>query len=118
MGRDIIVSETIAQLGGKGPTGALVYMGTKHIVVGKDYIGLSVNGKPGYKWMLKITLDWSDTYIVELLATRGNKTETLASEQDVYCDELQTVVEQMYDNAISEHNGGVIPHVGTVKKAA
>jgi hypothetical protein len=114
MGRDIILQETIAQLGGTGLRGALVYIGTRQIIKGKDYIGLLVNGKPGYKWMIKITLDFSDTYIVELLATRGDKTEQLARQENVYCDELQGVVEQMYDNGIKQHNEGVIPNVGIV----
>lgn len=118
MGKDIILSEMIAQLGGKGLTGALAYMGTKQIIVGRDYLGLYVNGKPGHKWMIKITLDFSDTYIVELFSTREHTTEKLASREDVYCDELQEVVEQMYDNAIREHNKGVIPGVGNIGKEA
>ena len=114
MGRDIIASQTIAQLGGKGLTGALVYMGTKKIIVGKDYIGLHVNGKRGEHWAVKITLDWSDTYTVELLAYKGKKMQVLASRSDVYCDELQKVVEDMYDNGIKEHNQGIIPNVGKI----
>ncbi|HVB24078.1 MAG TPA: hypothetical protein VNG51_19225 [Ktedonobacteraceae bacterium] len=113
---EIDLHETINQLGGGGLRGALVYIGTKHIIKGKDYVGLIVNGKLGYRWMIKITLDFSDTYIVELLATRGDKTEQLARQENVYCDELQGVVEQMYDGAIKEHNKSVIPGVGIIGK--
>lgn len=113
---EIDLQETINQLGGTGLHGALVYIGTKHIIKGKDYVGLMVNGKPGYRWMIKITLDFSDTYIVELLASRGDKTEQLAHRDWVYCDELKRVVEQMYDGAIKKHNGGIIPNVGIIKE--
>lgn len=106
---EIDLHETIAQLGGSGLTGALVYIGTRQIIKGKDYVGLVVNGKPGYKWIVKITLHPSDTYIVELLAFRGKGVKQLAHQENVYCDELKTVVEQMYDNAIKEHNRGCIP---------
>lgn len=106
---EIDLYETINQLGGTGLHGALVYIGTRHIIKGKDYIGLVVNGKPGYKWMIKITLHPSDTYIIELIASRGDKAENLDKLENVYCDQLQTVVEQMYDKAINEHNHGFIP---------
>jgi hypothetical protein len=111
---EIDLNETIAQLGGTGLFSALVYIGTQHIIKGRDYVGLIVNGKPGYQWAIKITLDFSDTYIVELLATRGKETKQLACQENVYCDELQSVVERMYDNGIKGHNKGVIPNVGTV----
>ncbi len=113
---EIDLHETIAQLGGAGLRGALVYMGTRQIIKGKDYVGLLVNGKPGYKWMIKITLHPSDTYIIELIASRGDTVKSLDKLEDVYCDELQGVVEQMYDKAIKEHNKSAIPNVGTIGK--
>src|SRR3989442_1781621 len=100
---EIDLQETVNQLGGAGLRGALVYTGTRQIIKGRDYVGLMVNGKPGYKWMLKITLDFSDTYIVELLASRGDETKLLDRKDWVYCDELKSVVEQMYDKAIKKH---------------
>lgn len=106
---DIDLQETVEQLGGAGLYGALVYTGTRRIIKGKDYISLQVNGKPGFGWFITITLDPSDTYIVELAAHRGDKVESLAKETDVYCDELQRTVEQMYDEAIKKHNRGFIP---------
>jgi hypothetical protein len=106
---EIDLQETINQLGGTGLRGALAYTGTRQIIKGKDYAGLMVNGKPGNRWMIKITLDFSDTYIVELIAGRGDKVESLDRREDVYCDELQSEVEQMYDRAIKEHNHGFIP---------
>ena len=33
----------------------------------------------------------------------------LACVLDVYCDTLQSVIEETYDRAIAEHNGGFIP---------
>lgn len=113
---EIDLHETIAQLGGNGLTGALVYIGVRQIIKGKEYIGLQVNGKRGYRWIIKITLDFSDTYIVELLAFRGKNVKQLAHQENVYCDELKMVVEQMYDSAIKGHNNGVIPNVGIIKE--
>ena len=114
MGRDLIMSETLDQLGGTGLRGALVYMGVKHIVKGRDYVSLHVNGKRGEHWVITITLDFSDAYTVELTATKGGKVTSLAKQEDVYCDELQSVVEGMYDAAIKQHNGGTIPGVGII----
>lgn len=115
---EIDLHETINQLGGAGLHGALVYTGTKHIIKGKDYVGLVVNGKPGYQWLIKITLDFSDTYIVELLASQGGKERQLAQQHGVYCDQLQSIVEGMYDEAIVDNNGGCIPGVGSIRRAA
>ena len=115
---EIDLHETISQLGGAGLHGALVYTGTKHLIKGKDYVSLIVNGKPGYQWMIKVTLDFSDTYTVELIAARGGNVTQLAREHDVYCDQLQSIVEGMYDEAIVSHNGGCIPGVGTIRRAA
>lgn len=113
---EIDLPETIAQLGGRGIYGALVYIGTRHIIKGEDYVGLIVNGKIGYRWMIKITLHPSDTYIVELLVSLGSSLRTLDKLHNVYCDDLKTVVEQMYDEAIRKHNKGIIPNIGIIKE--
>ena len=35
--------------------------------------------------------------------------EVLDTRENVYCDQLQEIVEQMYDRAIKNYNGGFIP---------
>ena len=71
-----------------------------------------VNGKPGRKWTVVIAYEPDDTYslwLVEGHADRRSDSMILACVRDVYCDTLQSVIEDAYDRAISEHNGGFIP---------
>lgn len=84
-----------------------------------------VNGKRGAGWRIIVNLEANDTYTVRLwkAARLGAKTvaklmsqnkpvvmgEVLAEVTDVYCDNLQRIVEQVYDNAIQRHCGGFIP---------
>ncbi len=102
-------NETILQLGGRGLHGALVYTGTRSLAYNDNALHLYVNGKRGETWMISIILDVSDTYTVRLVAENKAAKQLLDSKDDVYCDELQAVVEQMYDNAIKKYNGGFIP---------
>ena len=50
-------------------------------------------------WKMAITLENSDTYTVYLYSTRNNIQKIIDSTNDVYCDNLQEVVESMYDEA-------------------
>ena len=127
------IQEIIAQLGGMGLYGAPVYMGTKSVSYrcknGRgdseatpegliDYdtgVQLKVNGKRGRNWTVIVSLEFSDTYTVRLWqsATPKKRAEGIVGEildtrTDVHCEELQEVVEQMYDEAIKKHNGGFI----------
>ena len=71
-----------------------------------------VNGKPGRKWTVVIAYEPDDTYslwLVEGHAGRQADSTVLACVRDVYCDTLQSVIEEAYDRAIAEHNGGFIP---------
>jgi hypothetical protein len=127
------ISEMMRQLG-RGLSGALVYVGAGKVVyqdrepwrssqelpnglVRFDVgIAFPVNGKRGQGWKIVISLEPCDTYTV-YLCRRANRKEQAAgklgvvmkSQDDVYCDVLQQVVEATYDNAIREKNGGFIP---------
>jgi hypothetical protein len=71
-----------------------------------------VNGNPGSDWIHVIAYEPDDTYSVWLVeghAYRKAATMVLACVRDVYCDTLQSVIEQTYDRAIAEHNQGFIP---------
>ncbi|MBE7504440.1 MAG: hypothetical protein HS113_29940 [Verrucomicrobiales bacterium] len=133
------VQTIIAQAGGLGLQGAFTYIGARAFsyrcaeMVGEyrssrpsrlkseggesfiDYeVGLEcrVNGKPGRRWTLIIAYEPDDTYTVWLVeGHRGRQpgSMVLACERDVYCDTLKSVIEAVYDRAISDHNGGFIP---------
>jgi hypothetical protein len=71
-----------------------------------------VNGKPGRAWTLIIAYEPDDTYTVWLVEghpRRKPDSMVLACVLDVYCDTLQSVIEDAYDRAIVEHNEGFIP---------
>jgi hypothetical protein len=74
----------------------------------------AVNGKRGADWRMLITYEPNDTYSV-YLSRKAKPSEKalcrviLASASLVYGDNLQHVVETMYDDAIRKHNSGFIP---------
>ena len=101
--------ETIHQLGGSGLSGAFAYTGTTKFGVHGDTAVMQVNGKPGYKSFITITIEPNDTYTVKYVALRGITRTQLAEQKLIYCDQLQEVVEHMYDDVITATNGGFIP---------
>ena len=109
--RPINPEETISHLGGRGLTGALVYMGTRKIEASELRLRLYVNGKPGRIWRMTITVSGADLYDVELWSIHGDKAQLLGESSDLFFDQLQDACERLYDTAINEHNGGMI-HVG------
>lgn len=76
-----------------------------------------VNGKKGQGWFMVVAYEGDDTYTVWLVRQTSMREhlnthkagEVLGHREDVYCDELKCVVEEMYDRAIIEHNRGQIP---------
>ena len=71
-----------------------------------------VNGRPGRKWTAVIAYEPDDVYSLWLVEWHpGRKADSmiLACVRDVYCDTLQSVIEDTYDHAIAEHNEGFIP---------
>lgn len=88
----------------------------------EQYVMFHVNGgnmQPGNpKWKMIVCYEPNDTYTVYLyqpykIPSRGASGmtqvgEALDSRRDVYCDELRSVVEQMYDRAIQERQQGFI----------
>jgi hypothetical protein len=75
-----------------------------------------VNGRRGQDWRILISYEPDDTYSV-YLSRKAKIKETreglfrviLDSASDVYCSELQRMIEVMYDKAIKEYNDGFIP---------
>ena len=109
------IQSIIAQCGGRGMRGAFVYVGAHEFVYNvtkemKDSkfedgfltfgCGLIFKVNGGNRgWKMAITLENSDTYTVYLYSTRNNIQKIIDSTNDVYCDNLQEVVESMYDEA-------------------
>lgn len=133
------VQAIVAQAGGMGLKGALVYVGVRDLtyrcaepdgeyrssrpsrLVSKRGLGcvdfevgvkFRVNGKPGRNWIMVIAYEPNDTYTVWLVeghAKRQPGSMVLACHRDVYCDTLKSVIEDTYDEAIRVHNQGFIP---------
>jgi hypothetical protein len=99
--------EVISQLG--GPFGATAYVGTSRMTKCDTSLNLHVNGRIGYRTFISIAIRPDDTYTVILASIRGTNYEIHDERHEVYCDELQAVVEQMYDSHMNEHNRGYIP---------
>jgi len=133
----VVIQTMIEQLGGRGIRGAFAYIGASQIrfkqraddgypdasKIREDgwadfQTGLlfRVNGKRSETWKMLVTYEPSDTYTVRLFKLSGMSTaiktgkaaELLDAVDDVYCEELQHIVEMMYDDAIKQYNGGVI----------
>jgi hypothetical protein len=133
MATPTVIQEIITQMGGMGLRGAPVYCGTRQVsyqckngrgnskvldcgLVEYDTgVSLKVNGKRGKQWTIIVSLECSDTYTIYLLQLASPKKrgkgiigEILDTREDIYCDQLQEVVERVYDEAIKKHNGGFI----------
>lgn len=86
--------------------------GGESFIQAEVFLRFRVNGKRGRCWTLIIAYEPTDVYTVWLVEGhrgRNPSTMVLACVRDVYCDTLQSVIEEVYDRAIQEHNGGVIP---------
>ena len=101
--------ETIAQLGGTGFSSALAYTGTSKFSIHENTAIMQVNGKPGYKSFITITLEAGDYYTVRYVTVRGITRTELYKDTEVYCEELQRVVEAQYDHIMTTTNHGFIP---------
>lgn len=127
------IQAIVGQLGGMGLQGAIAYTGGHNFAYAcksgrgdskvtpegcVDYdtgFSFHVNGKRGRKWIIIVSLEFSDTYTVYLWQSatpkkrgQGIYGEILDKREDVYCDMLQEVAERMYDNAIKKYNKGFI----------
>ena len=132
------IATILLQIGGFGIHGAFAYIGAEPIryrcprlqgecrpdepsrlvtqgsVPSVEYgVGIEarVNGRRGRAWTLIIAYEPDDTYTVWLVEGHDRRTADtmiLACHRDVYCDQLKEVVEQSYDRAIHDHNGGFI----------
>lgn len=131
------INAIIQQMGGRGITGAFVYVGAGRIVhkcprqEGEcrsgyrsrvtpegliDYdvgIQFTVNGKPGELWKMVVAYEPDDSYSVWLWTNKssvpGKMGEVIEHREDIYCDNLKQCVEAMYDRAIQARNQGFIP---------
>lgn len=64
--RDINPEETIAHLGGRGIDGALAWMGTRKLGASDTELRLHVNGKPGWRYVISVTVNAGDLYDIEV----------------------------------------------------
>lgn len=104
-----MVQEIIAQLGGKGLTGALAYTGTKEIHHVDNYtIAFRVNGKPGTTTLIHIHLNGKDLYDLHVREVRAGEIKYRNGTTDVYGDDLQFCFEELYDEYIKARNDGFI----------
>lgn len=108
-GRPFDADRTIAHLGGRELRGALVYTGTRRVEHSDTEVRLYVNGKPGWCYIVSITLSAADLYDIELWGLCGRTKRSLGKQANLYGDELQHAVEQLYDRVMNETNDGIIP---------
>lgn len=116
------IQEIIGQLGGRGLRGGLVYVGAHNLQARANGIceskvtetsidfGVGLIFTPNIRRRgarILITVEPSDTYTVRLLFV-GKTIEVYKEFDNVYCDQLQFIVEQMYDEYIKTVQGGFI----------
>jgi hypothetical protein len=58
---------------------------------------------------VSITVSAADLYDVTLWGMRGGPTQALGTRSDLYFDELQAAVEELYDDVMRQANNGFIP---------
>lgn len=64
---------------------------------------MTVNSaKPGLRWEMVVAYEPDDTYTVWLWQWEHGEGELLDHREDVYCDQLQSVLEGMYDRAVQK----------------
>ena len=74
---------------------------------GNCWVRFQVNGKRGERWLMTIALEWRDVYTVWLQGVgRSGKVLWTERMEDVYCDMLKEIVENLYDRALRQRNGG------------
>lgn len=107
--RLIDLEETIVHLGGRGIDSALAWTGTRKVAASETELRLYVNGKPGWRHVISITVNGGDLYDIELWGLRGQSKRSLGKQEGIFFDELQAAVEQLYDAGMRDTNDGVIP---------
>ena len=133
------VQAIVAQAGGLGMRGAFVYVGARNVTyqcarsegeyrsdhpsrlgVKRGHgcvefdvgVKFDVNGRRGRAWKMIIAYEPDDTYTVWLVEGHSKRqldSMVLACKRTVHCDELQSVIESIYDEAVRKHNRGFIP---------
>jgi len=81
-----------------------------------SYLQWDVNVKRGQVWRVIVAYEPNDTYTVRLwrmfgaqkMFKTGKVGEVLYEFGEVYCDNLKSVVESTYDQAINKYNNGFI----------
>lgn len=85
------ISMTIAkQIGNK----ALMMIGTKNIFEIDNGLMIKHSCRGSKTNVIKITLNGSDLYDMEFIKTHGAKINTIAKEEDIYCDMLCDMIEK------------------------
>jgi len=76
-------------------------------------LGFRVRGRPGESWRMTIAYEPDDTYTVWLMRDIGFRplliSQVLATENDVSGDDLQKVVESIYDETVKRFERDLVP---------
>ncbi|HEX3779027.1 MAG TPA: hypothetical protein VHX38_05130 [Pseudonocardiaceae bacterium] len=94
--------QTIADLGGRGVGSALAYVGTRKIFHSETELRLHIGGKPGWRYVISITVNADCLYDIELWAMRGVNKKSLGTRGYVYAHELQETIESLYDQVMGD----------------
>lgn len=102
------VTDTILeQLGGGSIEGALAYCGVKAIGTDEQsgLVKLHTNSfEPGEMWVIEIRyMSGQDLYRVTSYKKQGPHREQKENLDGVFCDQLQSVVEALYDDMLGEY---------------
>lgn len=123
------IKTIVQQMGGFGINGAFTYIGATDFthrhpdyytdcecrgsskVVGRGEVffdvgvQFNVNGPDGEDWMMFVTYEADDTYTVRLTGIYNKQTgerNVIDKRYQAYCDNLQDIVEEMYDRCMAE----------------
>ena len=97
---------------GRGITGGLMYTGVKKILTDKNnpnMIMLVTNSAHNRQlWAVEVTYnEGSDMYDCKAVRVIKRTGERIIDDEcnDIFCDELQTIVEVFYDNMLRDYEG-------------
>jgi len=110
------VQDVLDQLGSTGLRGAICYCGGRNLTYTRPEVKHPLYSEPHdgifqfipnikKKSVILIAVELSDTYFVGLYVNRELYGE---SSSGVYCDQLQKIVEETYDDYIKEEQQGFI----------
>lgn len=108
-------------------TGAIAYVGASNIIIGTNvedssvftqgdnqfiHFGIGVRFQPNFgkrKILFYVCYQLDDTYSLYVVKARGDKSKVLVHFDDLYFDNLGSIVEQTYDELIRLECDGFVP---------